>query len=102
MSDPKYMFVCRGIIQWLQLNGHKGVILCRDWATATATAKWLSQDSGKRVSVAEIGSVEGETLYGQLDAELRRGADCAWLVEGVEGDDIIARPVFPPKEAKPC
>jgi hypothetical protein len=97
-----FMFVERGRIKYWIQGGRRGMILAPDRELADAFAKHFKNKHGVRISVAEIGTVEGETLEDQLNASLKGGANCAFVVQSIEGD-VITLDVWtpPPKNAPP-
>lgn len=96
-ADPTYFFTAGGHVQlWMQ-GDYSGILLTKDRRTATKVAAWFKKTNGRRISVAEAGTVQGETLAVQLNASLHEGANCAFIVESVEknGRPAVLRMMLP-------
>jgi len=82
-----YMFTRRGQVQFLEGDGHRGMILARTYKTA---CKFVRQCLDSQTTVAKIGTIPGETLETLITASLVRGeADCAFVIESIKKDRFI-------------
>lgn len=78
-TTQNLLFTKSGRVQWRESDGLKGLIVCND----CALARRFANEAG--VSVAEVGTVEGETLECHIAKSIEMGANGAWCV--LEGDD---------------
>ena len=84
-----FMLTKQGRVQFWQQDGWTGMVLAEQ---PEALHEFRRQHCGdKKPSIAEIGTVEGETLEGQLHESFRNGANCAFVIHGVEKDNITFR-----------
>jgi len=83
-----FMFTANGHVQFWGQGDRRGMILAKDHNMARKFALWFEKKKGSRISVAEIGSVEGETLVTQLNASLAEGANCAFVIRTIDDDNI--------------
>jgi hypothetical protein len=82
MSKSKqtlYMFTDRGIVQFWQHGRHYGMLVANSYQTATQVRQWLATRYKKRLAIAEIGTVPGETLAGHARASMAEGANCLFV-----------------------
>ena len=81
-----YMFVRQGKQQVLSDGDRRGFVLAPTLQLAQQYVRFTQKRFHVRISVAEIGSVEGETLNGQLAVAHQSGvADCVFVLRRVEG-----------------
>jgi hypothetical protein len=71
-----YMLVQHGMVQWIEHEGMKGMV----WANDYDCIKHYADTRTDGAKVAEIGSVQGETIEGQLKASIKLGANGAFRV----------------------
>ncbi len=83
-----FTFTGKGKVKWWSQNGKTGMMLVDTREKARQFVKSCKK-RGVRLSIADIGSIQGETLLGQLDASLKEGADCTFILRSLEGDDIV-------------
>jgi hypothetical protein len=93
-----FMFTKNGRVQLWGQGDRRGMILAKDHSMARKFALWFEKKKGSPISVAEIGSVEGETLDIQLNASLAEGANCAFIIRTIDGDDIQFDILKPPAQ----
>ena len=84
-----FMLTEGGRVKFWSQGGKKGMILAETHAMAKKVADWFRKKKNANLTVAEIGTVEGETLKGQFEASLKEGANCAFVVRAVEEDRFI-------------
>ena len=88
-----YMFTDRGIVQFWQHGRHYGMLLANNYQTATQVRQWLATRCKKRLAIAEIGTVPGETLAGHARASVAVGANCLFLATADNVGAITLCPV---------
>jgi hypothetical protein len=87
-SEPKFFFTSGGRVQFWEQDGKRGMILTRDRETARKLVSRYKRVYNVKLSIAEIGTVQGETLAIQLNASLTRGANCAFILDSVDDDGM--------------
>ncbi len=87
-----YMLVKNGIIQYLQQGALKGLILSENRELLKGLAR------KNKASIAEIGSLPGETLGIHLEDSLRHGANCAFMIQSVDKKGRVTANVWRPGE----
>ena len=94
-----FMLTSNGGVQWWQdkPSGRQGMILAETREDAAALLEWLKENQGVKCSIAEIGSVAGETLKTRLDKSLAQGANCAFVVTFGADGQIEFRMLEPPQ-----
>ena len=90
---PKFMFTKDGMVQFWEQDGKKGMLVARTRADADKFAAWMRDHRGEKLTIAEIGTVEGETAEAQFKAAVAHGADCAFMIR-FDGDTILLEPVI--------
>ena len=81
-----FILMRKGRVQWTEKNGLRGMVIAPTRKLAEEFAKLRRS---RKMSVAEIGSLEGETLAGQLAASLEKGANAAFIVDSVKNGEAI-------------
>jgi hypothetical protein len=84
------MFIGKeGSIQhWVQ-DGKTGIIVAATREMAKEFAAWLKKYKGTSVSIADIGSVQGEASEQQFDGSVETGANCVWCLQSIEGNKVV-------------
>ena len=80
-----FMFTKKGKVQWWSQDGKTGMVLADTREKARQFVK-LHKKRGIRLRIADIGSIQGETLLMHLNASMREGADCAFILRSVGND----------------
>ena len=89
MKRKIYMFMENGKVKWWVQGGDKGMIVADDFTMAKKFVDWVKRQQGIKISIAEVGTVAGETLELQVEATLAMGATCTWKVDGFDADDNL-------------
>jgi len=76
------------IQHWVQ-DGKNGMIVAATHEMAKEFAAWLKNHKKETVSIAEIGSVQGETSDNQFDESAKMGANCVWCIQSIEGNNVV-------------
>lgn len=82
---PMYLLTHQGRVQRLERSEGNGVIFARSEKAAKHAAKEIKKNTGKKVAVAEIGTIPGETLEGHLRRLMLQGDLGTWIVASEEG-----------------
>ncbi|MGO8749597.1 MAG: hypothetical protein ACLQNE_26880 [Thermoguttaceae bacterium] len=83
-----FMLVRKGVVQLLDMKSERGMVVSRSRDLLQSFAR-LPQHRRQNCAVAEIGTVEGETLGIHLDASLKHGATCVFTVEAIDGQGQV-------------
>src|SRR5687767_10835517 len=94
-TRPAFIFTFGGMIQLWQQGHGMGIIIATSRTAADIVAADLTNKKGAKVSVAEVGTVNGETLTEHLAvAVLDHGATGVFVTEtGKEFQHLEAPPV---------
>jgi hypothetical protein len=87
-QPESYIFMRNGRVQWWDANGRKGMLFAPTRELANQFAAWTEKHEGYKVAVAEVGTIDGETLQIQLDASISEGADCAFLLRSIDDGEV--------------
>jgi hypothetical protein len=93
-----FMFTERGRVKWWEQGERRGMILAKEHATARDFVAWAKAKQGARISIAEIGTIDGETLAVQLDASLTEGANCAFILRTIDASGVTCDILEPPAQ----
>jgi hypothetical protein len=85
-----YIFTKKGRVQFFVQDNKEGMIIAPTRKLADQFVAWYQRAHGVRLTVAKVGSVQGETLGIQLEAASERGANCAFLLNRVDDDGVSA------------
>ena len=92
---PSFCFVCQGVVQLLERDGNRGVLLATDREAAKRLLPQLKNQHGKRVAIAEIGTIHGESLAAQLSSSvLHHGANGAFATDDGETFSFFFAPAI--------
>lgn len=87
-TPPIYMLVCNGKIQFLDqatdYGQMRGLIYSTDYNAIKNCGDAMAAKQGRKIVVAKIGTIEGETLESQLLASIEQGANVAWELKSYE------------------
>jgi hypothetical protein len=86
MGENGYIFTKKGIVQLYQQDGPKGLMVATAHKAARAIVKRFAGTI--RLTIAAIGSIEGETLEGQFRSAQLHGATCLMVTADGETFDI--------------
>ena len=84
-----FMFTRSGRVQLLEQDGKRGMILADTRETAQKVVAWFKNHNQQKITIAEIGTAPGETLEIQLNASLKEGANCAFLLSFGDAGDLL-------------
>jgi hypothetical protein len=88
-----FMFTENGRVKFWSEGDREGMILAETPETANQVCDWLRRTTGARATVTEIPFLEM-----QLEASLKQGANCAFLVRSVDRDGVVCDILEPPEE----
>ncbi len=63
---PAFIFTCKGKVQHIQNANGFGMVVATTGEAAQILAASMTASKGERVSVAEVGTIQGETLSNQI------------------------------------
>lgn len=63
---PSFIFIHDGRVQHWSQNNKSGILVATTREAADAFAKKLTEKKGESVIASEVGTIEGETLGGQI------------------------------------
>ena len=81
-----FMFTMNGRVQHWEHGERRGMVLSQTRDDARAVANWFQKNGKGKVSIAEVGTIDGETLEDQLEASREYGANCAFVCRVVNGE----------------
>lgn len=61
-ESPSYIFMFNGMVQLWEQGGNKGMVVATTRQAAQKLAVKMTEAKGGKISIAQVGSVEGETL----------------------------------------
>ncbi len=92
-AEPKFLFTKDGKVQVWQQQGRKGMLVTQTRTDAEKFAAWMKDSRGEKLTIAEIGTIEGETAEAHFAASVALGADCVLMVR-FDGDTILLDPLI--------
>ena len=92
-TTPKFIFTKEGKVQLWEQDRKKGMLATSTRADAEKFVAWMRDHRGETLTIAEIGTVEGETAEAQFKAAVAHGADCVFVI-WFDGDTIRLQPVI--------
>ena len=95
-----FMLTADGNPQFWHVGEHCGLLLTETRKDARALRDWLEENSDVEGGPVEIGRIPDETLQLHLDESLCRGANCAFIFSGIEGDSLKCEILEPPIDSQ--
>lgn len=95
-----YMFTRHGKIVYYKDEDKYGMILAPNRSLGEQFAALQRKGRQAKVSIAQIGTVPGETLNGLLDKTLKEGATCAFVVKSVNDKGGEFDVLLPPEDPR--
>lgn len=86
---PRFLFTRDGHVLINTQGDQQGMVLALTHETAKQYVDYLQSKQGIKVSIAEIGTIPGETLETQLTLSLNEGANCAFIIRSIDGESVI-------------
>ena len=83
-----FMFTRDNIINYWVQGDRRGMVLAPDLKKAENFADFMQRKDGRKIDVTEIGSIPGETLENLLESSFSEGANCAFMIDSIEGDNV--------------
>jgi hypothetical protein len=83
-----FMLVRKGAVQLLDMQGELGMVVSRSREILRRFAR-LPQHRKLNCAVAEVGTIQGETLEIHLEASVKDGATCVFSVEAIDGQGRV-------------
>ena len=85
------IFTNNGKVEYLDNEGKRGLMIAHSHETATRVAKEFLRLGHGKMSVAQIGTIPGETLQGLIACALRDGVDCVYQMGFADDGKLVAR-----------
>ena len=76
-----FMFLSWGQVQYVEHDGWYGPVYAR---TREEAETFAATHLAKKVSIAKIGTLEGETFERQIVASIEAGANCSFAIADAE------------------
>jgi hypothetical protein len=91
-----FTFTEDGRIKFWEQGEERGMMLTESRELALEFAQWLRDKKSVTVEVTEIGRTKDLTLSVQLSASLKHGANCAFVILAIEGNEVEFGKLEPP------
>lgn len=92
-SEPRFVFTKNGLVQLWDQQGRKGMLVASTLADAEKFVVWMRASRGEKLTIEEVGTVDGITIKVEFKWQVAAGADCLCLIQ-FDGDELYLQPLL--------